>query len=77
MKRIILPVLLFLLFLLVHNPQSYGEESAPAKTIETYSNCLERLISRYNAKADLRNSSLDFPSPQDPPGINFGKPWRR
>jgi|GEM_PF-2136601 len=59
MKRIILPALLFLLFLLVHNPQSYGGEPAPVKLIETYSNCLERLLSRYNAKADLRNSSLD------------------
>jgi len=59
MKRIILPALFPLFFLVVHNPQSYGGEPAPVKLIETYSNCLERLISRYNAKADLRNSSLD------------------
>ncbi|PKN28568.1 MAG: hypothetical protein CVU64_12620 [Deltaproteobacteria bacterium HGW-Deltaproteobacteria-21] len=59
MKRIILPVLFSISFLLVHTPQSYGGEPAPAKMIETYSNSLERLLSRYNAKADLRNSNLD------------------
>jgi len=58
MKTIFLFALLAL-SIFIHNPRSFADVTTPAETILTYSSCIERLIARCNAKADLRNSHMN------------------
>jgi hypothetical protein len=59
MEKISRTVLVLASFFLLLQPSlSRGDETFRTDLEESYSNCLERLISRYNAKSDLRNSKL-------------------
>ncbi|RJR51122.1 MAG: hypothetical protein C4576_04135 [Desulfobacteraceae bacterium] len=58
MKTMLFFALLALFSFFVGISRSPADEPAPSRTTLTYSNCIERLIARCNAKADLGNSHM-------------------